>query len=134
MVNKMNEILKISINEVSKYKEKYKDVYIVELDGKEIKNWNDYINLAIKFFKLEWLEYDANQHVDNMTSIELVLDYTSFLLIVYNYNEFMNRSKKDKMLFEEAYREDLLPWYDSEIVKCKVEGKRVDFNVLLIED
>lgn len=69
-----------------------------------------------------------------MTSIELVLDYTSFLLIVYNYNEFMNRSKKDKMLFEEAYREDLLPWYDSEIVKCKVEGKRVDFNVLLIED
>ena len=46
----------------------------------------------------------------------------------------MKSNRKDKMLFEEAYREDILPWYDSEIVECRVEGKRVDFNVLLIEN
>lgn len=106
----------------------------MEIEGKKIKNWNDYINLATKFFKLELLEYYANQYVDNMTSIELVLDYTSFLLIVYNYNEFMNRSKKDKKLFEEVYRDYILPWYDHELVECSYDRERIDFNVLLIED
>lgn len=106
----------------------------MELDGKEIKNWNDYINLITPLFKIEKLEYGYNQHIDNMSDRDYYLKVNSILLIVHNYDEFMKSNRKDKMLFEEAYREDLLPWYDSEIVKCKVEGKRVDFNVLLIED
>lgn len=90
--------------------------------------------MATKFFKLEWLEYYANQHVDNMTSIELVLDYISFLLIVYNYKEFMKHKKKDKKLFEELYRDYILPWYDHELVERSYDRERIDFNVLLIED
>lgn len=90
--------------------------------------------MATKFFKLEWLEYYANQHVDNMTSIELVLDYISFLLIVYNYKEFMKHKKKDKKLFEEVYRDYILPWYDHELVERSYDRERIDFNVLLIED
>ena len=54
MVNKMNEILKISINEVSKYKEKYKDAYIVELDGKKLK-----IGMIILIWLLNFLNLNG---------------------------------------------------------------------------
>ena len=69
-----------------------------------------------------------------MEDRDYYLNVNSFLLIVHNYDEFMKFRKKDKLLFEEVYREDILPWYDSEIVECRVEGKRIDFNVLLIEE
>lgn len=130
----MNKIIKIANHELNEYKEKINAAYIVELDGKKIKNWNDYINLTTPLFKIENLEYGYNQHIDNMSDRDYYLKVNSILLIVHNYDEFMKSNRKDKMLFEEAYREDILPWYDSEIVKCRVEGKRVDFNVLLIEN
>lgn len=130
----MNKIIKIANHELNEYKEKINAAYIVELDGKKIKNWNDYINLITPLFKIENLEYGYNQHIDNMSDRDYYLKVNSFLLIVHNYDEFMKSNRKDKMLFEEAYREDILPWYDNEIVECRVEGKRVDFNVLLIEN
>lgn len=130
----MNKIIKIANHELNEYKEKINAAYIVELDGKKIKNWNDYINLTTPLFKIQNLEYGYNQHIDNMSDRDYYLKVNSILLIVHNYDEFMKSNRKDKMLFEEAYREDILPWYDSEIVECRVEGKRVDFNVLLIEN
>lgn len=130
----MNKIIKIANHELNEYKEKIKAEYIVELDGKKIKNWNDYINFATPLFKIQNLEYGYNQHTDNMSDRDYYLKVNSILLIVYNYDEFMKSNRKDKLLFEEAYREDILPWYDREIVKCRVEGKRIDFNVLLIEE
>lgn len=130
----MNKIIKIANHELNEYKEKINAAYIVELDGKKIKNWNDYINLTTPLFKIQNLEYGYNQHIDNMSDRDYYLKVNSILLIVHNYDEFMKSNRKDKMLFEEAYREDILSWYDSEIVKCRVEGKRVDFNVLLIEN
>lgn len=130
----MNKIIKITNRDLNKYKEKFKAAYIVELDGKKIKNWKDYIKFATELFKIENLEYGYNQHIDNMEDRDYYLNVNSFLLIVHNYDEFMKFRKKDKLLFEEVYREDILPWYDSEIVECRVEGKRIDFNVLLIEE
>lgn len=129
----MNKIIKIANHELNEYKEKIKAAYIVELDGKKIKNWNDYINFATPLFKIQNLEYGYNQHIDNMSDRDYYLKVNSILLIIHNYDEFMKYNRKDKLLFEEAYREDILPWYDSEIVKYRVEGKRIDFNVLLME-
>ncbi|MBQ4570332.1 MAG: hypothetical protein IJB21_01395 [Bacilli bacterium] len=130
----MNKIIKIANYDLDKYKKQFKEAYIVELDGEKIRSWKDYIKFATKLFKIENLEYGYNQHIDNMEDRDYFLNVNSILLIVHNYNKFMKFRKKDKLLFEEVYREDILPWYDSEIIKCRVGGKRIDFNVLLIEE
>ena len=67
----MNKIIKIANHELNEYKEKINAAYIVELDGKKIKNWNDYINLTTPLFKIENLEYGYNQHIDNLSLIHI---------------------------------------------------------------
>lgn len=54
--------------------------------------------------------------------------------IIYNYESFMNKDKEKRAFLMSAFRDDILPWWESEVKQYVVEGTPRQFDVYLIDD
>lgn len=54
-------------------------------------------------------------------------------LFIYNYSSFMKNDKCQKECINDYIINNLLPWWEKDVVNCVVEGKPKKFNVYLVD-
>lgn len=131
----MNQILFVTSQEAQKIKDAAlpgKNCLVVEIDGEKYPTYNDYIRYIEKLLDFPrpcdgiWERYD-----DWMTDLSW-LNYTEYVFIVRNYNDFLSKDTYGKQCFYECFEELILPWWESEVVDHMVDGKPMKMNVYLV--
>ncbi|PGL72719.1 barstar family protein [Bacillus sp. AFS055030] len=139
-----NKIYKITTQEISEIKEEMThdhSLFLVELDGKKIQTWEDYIIEVEKKFKfprsceymwdryLDWIRdltwFEEDEYEDN--KIE------KFALIIYNFNKFSRKNDSLKRKIIDQFNRLILPFWEEEVERVVVEGKAKSFKVYLVE-
>ena len=135
----MNKLIKISKEEFERRRILYKfnDTKYYVMDGKGINTYADYFDKLWEVFEFSdipegWLK---NYHTENdfMTDEEeITADKVVF--VIKNYNDFMKDDLKEKAETEDYYKNFLLPFWDEEVERTVVGGKRKDFNIYLVSN
>ena len=60
-------------------------------------------------------------------------DVDEFVLFIINYDEFLSDDLKSKNIVMEGFKDYILPWWDEDVEKYEVEGKKKKFNVFIIK-
>ena len=53
---------------------------------------------------------------------------------IKNYNELFENNQTEKENLEDTYKNYLLPFWDEEVERTVVGGKRKDFDIYLVSD
>lgn len=126
------------------------NTFIAEIDGRNILTEDDWLYTMAETFRfpvfmdnrnVNWFEgaflpprkymMNWNRFEDWMTDLDW-LDTDSVVLIIRNYSHIFgdNTDIRDYVINE--LRDIILPWWETEVVDCVVEGKPKAFNVFLI--
>ncbi len=135
----MNRLYRITKEEFEKKKILYKfnDIKYIVMDGKGIETYEQYFDELWKVFSFseipEGWEKDYHTEDDFMTEMdELTKD--KYVFVIKNYDEFLANDIKEKEEIENYYENYLLPFWDEEVERVVVEGKRKDFNIYLVSN
>lgn len=58
----------------------------------------------------------------------------SKLTYITNYDEFLTNNIEERAEIEDYYKNYLLPFWDEEVERVVVEGKRKDFDIYLVSN
>lgn len=112
-----------------------KKIKIIAIDGAEIENKNDYFIKISELFSFPQFEteHDLNYsaYIDWMTDLSW-FDNCSIILVINNFSQFMKSCQQDKDTVMNIFAEDILPFWDEEVERVVIGGKRRDFNVYCI--
>jgi len=130
-----NEICEVHNENIEKIKgelESSSNLHLVELHGKQIQSWEDYIGKMEDAFKLptQWPN-TIDSYNDWMTDLEW-LGRDSYALIIYDYQNFLENDLALKNIVIQDFQELILPWWQGEVEKCVVGGKAKSFNIYLV--
>ena len=148
-----NRIRHISETDISAIEEQYaENSCILKLDGRRIQTESDWLyNMAELFMfpvytengNIPWFrgafekqgEHFMNWHRydDWMSDLEW-LGTDSVVLIIEHFSEMLRNEPEVKEYVMNDLKNTVLPWWESEVVNCVVEGKRKSFNVYLVDD
>lgn len=131
----MNQIIFTTSKEVQKIKDAAllnKHCLIVEIDGKKYPTYNDYIRYIEKLLGFPWACDGIWERYDDWMTDLSWLNYTEYVFIVEQYNEFLSKDAYGKQCFYESFEKQILPWWESEVVDHMVEGHPMKMNVYLI--
>lgn len=134
-----NKIYHIHFNELEEYKNKFKEAFCIEIDGKKCKKWKDYIHQLEKKYSVDHYYKDVKHHSFYIIEWDHKFDFTngkrnSYLLIIKDYNDFLSKELDIKAIFEDLYKEEILHYFDNLIVKCSCSGEYKPFNILLVDN
>ncbi|EOH95910.1 hypothetical protein UAY_03336 [Enterococcus moraviensis ATCC BAA-383] len=110
---------------------KNNNCYTVELDGKQIQSKEQFFQSVKEKFDLSDVS-GWDSLTDWMTDLSWI-DNNCFKIIIYNYSEFLSEDKNTKELFIEIFQDDILLFWEKEVVDTVVDGKTKSFNVYLID-
>lgn len=110
-----------------------KNLHLVEIQGKEIQSWKEYISKIENTFKLprEWVN-TIDGYNDWMRDLEW-LEKDEYMLIIYDYKSFLEQDPLLKKIIMDGFDNLILPWWQEEVERCAVDGKAKRFNVYLID-
>jgi len=108
-------------------------LFVAEIDGREIKNLEDYFIKAYNIFDFPTPSKNFASYSDWIGDLDW-LEKDGYALIIYNYNEFLKEDLSSKDVVIENFRNIILPWWETEVEKYVVEGKAKPFNVYLVDD
>lgn len=135
----MNTLYKMTKEEFEKEKILYRhnDVKYIVMDGTGINTYEEYFNRLWEVFDFEKIpegwEKDYHTEYDFMTDDDF-LPAEKYTFVIKNYDEFMKNNKWEKENLEDTYENYLLPFWDEEVERVVVEGKRKDFNIYLVSN
>lgn len=125
----------VSFNEMEEIKAelaKKESVYIGEIDGKKIKNRQDYYYYVSIAFKFSTVPTNINAYVDCLSDLTW-LNKEEYILIINNYSLFMKRKKRDKKLIIDTFKEYVFYYWDEEVSRVTVGGYPKPFTVYLVD-
>ena len=135
----MNKLYKMTKDEFEKKRILYKfnDAKYIVMDGKGIETYEQYFDRLWKVFNLgaipEGWKKDYHTEYDFMTDDDF-LPEDKYVFIIKNYDLFMINNKWEKENLEDTYENYLLPFWDEEVERVVVEGKRKDFDIYLVSN
>ena len=129
-----NEIIKASYKEVQTILKSFmEDIHVVEIDGKHIQSWEDYILEIETKMRFPTTCIDSiDRYLDWITDLEW-LGKNSYVLIIYNFADFMENNPDIKNLIIKRFKEHILPWWQEDVEEFSAGGKRKPFNVYLVD-
>lgn len=131
-----NELLYVDskkIEEIKKNLKSNKDVFIVELNGENIQSWRDYISEIQKKFQFPTNCFDSvDRYLDWIRDLEW-LNKESFVVIINSASSFLKDDAELKKQIISDYVDTILPFWQSEVQRVVVEGKRKTFMVYLVD-
>lgn len=128
--NTIFELSKEKFDILSKEMKK-NNCYTVELDGEQIQSKEQFFqSMKEKFDFSDVSGWDSL--TDWMTDLSWI-DNDCFKMIIYNYSEFLKDDKNTKELFIEIFQDDILLFWEKEVLETVVDGKTKSFNVYLID-
>ena len=111
-------------------------LHLVELDGKEIQSWDDYYKEVEMGFQFPTISINYDAYHDWITDLDWI-GKEGYVLIIYDYNSFLEQDSSLKKLIMEDFADSILPWWqgdvESSVVNCVVGGKAKPFNVYLVD-
>jgi hypothetical protein len=107
--------------------------FIAEINGKNIKNMDDYLSAVWKAFR-----FPQTGHVNYYAYLDWIRDLDwlaadSFIFTIRNIDSFMTQSPKEKELVIGSIENTVIPWWESKIEQFQVGGKAKPFNVYFIK-
>lgn len=112
-----------------------KNTKVVIIDGSKIQTWEDYWNEISEKFEFPELpdgwESDFYSYYDFMGELDWIKE-DSIVLIIENFNSFFSTDLKAKNDEIETFVNYILPFWDEEVERVVVGGKRRDFNVYCV--
>lgn len=133
----MNKLYRMTKEEFEKRKilYKYNDVKYIVMDGKGIETYEQYFDKLWEVFNFSEIpdgwEKDYHTEDDFMTEMDELPD-DKYIFIIKNYDDFLANNIEEKAEIEDYYENYLLPFWDKEIERVVVEGKRKDFDIYLV--
>jgi hypothetical protein len=132
----INRLVNVDQNEIYELKHNIsKDkIHMVELDGKCIHSWIDYISEMQTKFKFPTSCMDSfDRYLDWITDLHWLGDKEQFILIIHNYNEFIKDDPLMKKNIITTLEDHVLPFWEVEVEHVVVGGRRKSFMVYLVE-
>lgn len=132
-----NLIFNITKEEINKIKSELKDkVFIAEIDGDKINSWEDYWAAMSKLFLFPelpaYMKPDYHSYYDIMTDLSWI-DTDSIILIINKFTLFLQGEHALKDDIIKDFKDYLLPFWEEEVEKTVVGGKKKSFCVYLID-
>lgn len=133
----MNKLYRMTKEEFEKKKilYKYNDVKYIVMDGKGIGTYEQYFDKLWDVFNFseipEGWEKDYHTEDDFLTEMDELPD-DKYIFVIKNYDEFLANNIEEKAEIEDYYENYLLPFWDEEVERVVVEGKRKDFDIYLV--
>ena len=136
-----NKIIKVDHDDIKAIKQALTlepAIFVAEIDGVHIQSLEDYI-LAIrkKFCFPPSYCMDAidniNGFLDWMRDLDWLHDKRGYVLIIYNFNFFMQNNAKLKKEIIREFSETILPFWQEDVKRVVVGGKPKSFLVYLVD-
>lgn len=133
----MNKLYRMTKEEFEKKKilYKYNDVKYIVMDGKGIGTYEQYFDKLWKVFNFSEIpdgwEKDYHTEDDFLTEMDELPD-DKYIFVIKSYDDFLANNIEEKAEIEDYYENYLLPFWDKEIERVVVEGKRKDFDIYLV--
>lgn len=133
----MNKLYRMTKEEFEKKKILYKfnDVKYIVMDGKGIETYEQYFDKLWDVFNFSEIpdgwEKDYHTEDDFLTEMDELPD-DKYIFVIKNYDDFLANNIEEKAEIEDYYENYLLPFWDKEIERVVVEGKRKDFDIYLV--
>ena len=107
------------------------------MDGAGIETYEQYFDRLWEVFGFsdipEGWKKDFHTEDDFMTEMDELLE-DKYVFVIKNYDKFMKNNNEEKHEIEDYYENYLLPFWDEEVERVVVEGKRKDFNIYLVSN
>ncbi len=135
----MNRLYRMTKEEFEKKKilYKYPDTKYIVMDGTGIETYEQYFDRLWEVFGFsdipEGWKKDFHTEDDFMTEMD-ELPEDKYVFVIKNYDKFMKNNNEEKHEIEDYYENYLLPFWDEEVERVVVEGKRKDFNIYLVSN
>lgn len=135
----MNKLCRMTKEEFERKKILYKfnDVKYIVMDGAGIETYEQYFDKLWEVFDFseipEGWKKDYHTEYDFMTDDDF-LPKEKYIFVIKNYDKFMKNNKWEKENLEDTYENYLLPFWDEEVERVVVEGKRKDFDIYLVSN
>lgn len=130
-----NKMVHISAEEANKRileLKKDKDIFTVVLDGKEISNWKEYINIVRKTYKFPTIEDNYDGYRDWMEDLSW-LNKNGYALFIHNFSKFLSGEPKTKEIVMDLFENYILLWWAEEADLYWYKGATKPFNIYLID-
>lgn len=125
--NRKNAMEQIRILQNKKY-------LVVELDGNAIKTKNDFLDAIEKLLnfpsKCEGL---VSRFDDWITDLGWLDKETGICIAIYSYSDFLADDETFKSILVEDLEDDILPFWESEVVNVVKGGEPRNFVVFITE-
>lgn len=130
-----NKIIKVNSNEINDdiYQNYLKKAYVIKLYGKEIKTFEDYLS------KIEDLlcfpcscKGNLDRYLDWIRDLSW-LSYDEYVFVIYDFDESFEGNLHEKKLFISLFDNIVLPWWEVDVEKHVVGGKKKRMTLFLIE-
>lgn len=112
-----NKIIKIPYNQIEELEKelKIRNIFVVKIDGNDVKTAENYLSLMDKkfdFYSTEWptAPDNFNGHNDWMRDLTWI-DANGYAIIVYNFKEFLRNDPKNKEWFLNIFENLILPYW-----------------------
>lgn len=138
-INDMNKLYKMTAKEFEKKKILYKhsDTKYIVMDGSGITTYEEYFDRLWQAFGFndlpEGWKKDYHSEDDFMTDSD-ELPNNKYVFVIKNYENFLTNNHSIRSDIEEYYADYLLPFWDEEVERVVVDGKRKDFNIYLVSN
>lgn len=128
-----NKIIYVSVDEMKEIKLRFQNnVLVVEIEGKKCSNLTDYLCLMSNLFCFPTKSRGLDSYNDWMTDLSW-LNRNEIVIIIYDYSVFLNQDLSLKKCIIENFEKVILPWWESEVVNCMVDGKTKKVTVYLVD-
>ena len=107
------------------------------MDGKGIDTYEQYFDKIWELFNFgeipEGWKKDYYTEDDFLTEMDELTEQ-KYIFVIKNYDKFMVDNDAVKKRIENYYENYLLPFWDGEVERVVVGGKRKDFNIYLVSN
>ena len=135
----MNRLYRMTKEEFEKKKILYKfpDTKYIVMDGAGIEKYEQYFDRLWEVFGLsdipEGWKKDNHTEYDFMTEMD-ELPEDKYVFVIRNYEGFFKSNPLERLKIENRYENYLLPFWDEEVERVVVAGKRKDFSIYLVSN
>ncbi|WP_019555607.1 barstar family protein [Propionispira raffinosivorans] len=112
--------------------EKEDSLYIAEINGNDIQNLHDYLNVVNRVFKFPIPARGLDGYLDWMTDLDW-LKKEGYVLIINYFGSFLKNDPNLKSKILSTFIDNILPFWQDEVTRVVVEGKTKSFTVYLID-
>lgn len=106
--------------------------FVAVIDGSMIQKLSDYLKTISEIFKFPFPAKSLDGYNDWMRDLEW-LNKEEYILVIKNYGDFLNKDLPSKKIVLDGLAAVILPWWQGDVEKYIVGGKKKPFSVYLVD-